>query len=77
MSYKEMVYDLIDHMTEEQLAGLIALLKGSAAENIETKPTNRAAEAYDNIMKIIHPCPNLSDDYKQEYLDYLDEKYGV
>ena len=81
MSYKEMAYSLIDRMTEKQIAGFIDLLTGYAAENVsgneEAKPTDRADEAYDNIMRIIHPCPNLNDDYKQEYLDYLDERYGV
>lgn len=81
MSNKELAYSLIDRMTEKQLAGLIDLLTGSIDEDehfqLPEKDPQKMREAYERIMKMIRPCPNLSDDYKQEYLDYLDERYGV
>lgn len=77
MSDKELAYSLIDELPAEYLEKAIVMLAKLSKSGREKDDLEKRRIAYENIMRIIHPCPNLNPDYKQEYLDYLDERYGV
>ena len=73
-----MAHKIVDQMNEEQLQGFISLF-GGMFKNIKVKESNKTLtekqRAFRELEKLIKPCPNI-DDYKQEWLNYLDERYG-
>lgn len=57
MSIKELAYDIVDHLTEEQLKGFIMMFRGFAA--VET-PSEELAEA----LKEVEDMKKNPDKYK-------------
>ena len=80
MSVRDVAYNIIDNMSEQQVNGFIALFQGIAkydnAVVLSEESDNSAEEAFDDLMSLIKPCPNIGD-YKEERHKYLDERYGL
>ncbi len=77
MSSFEMAHQIVNQMNEEQLQGFISLFGGmfrKAKEKNSKQTLTEKQRAFQELENLIKPC-HIADD-KNEYFDYLDERYG-
>lgn len=77
MSTKERVIKIIDNWTEKQLEGFLVMFGADASERSETEESSdpvRANTAFQELMDMITPIPDLDDE--KELAEHREEKYG-
>ena len=73
MSVKEIAYNIIDNLSEEQIKGFIAMFGGFYSVPNENK--DEKAKAFEELERLHRPIPNL--DENKEISDWRTEKYGI
>ncbi|MBR1862639.1 MAG: hypothetical protein IJ806_00945 [Ruminococcus sp.] len=71
MSTKEMLYSLIDQMSEAQMKAWLMIL-GAKSEEVSK---NNGIAAFNRLKEMIRPVPEL--DYDKELEEWREEKFGV
>lgn len=78
MSTREKAISIIDGMTEEQREAFVVMFESYLPKGKSTAEANDLDErrkAFLEIQKMRKKVPNDLD-YKKEFLEYLDERYG-
>ncbi len=72
MSTREMAYNIFQQLTEDELEGFVLIF--SKLHPYKDDAAERRKAAFDRIMKLRKPMPDL--DYDKELAEYREEKYG-
>lgn len=71
MSTREMLYNMIDQMSEAQMQAWLMILGAKSEE----KNVNNRTMAFNRLKELIRPVPEL--DYDKELEEWREEKFGV
>lgn len=75
MSTREIAFDIINNMTDEQVDGFVAMF-GIRPQSKYEEEGDGSKDPLDDLLSLIKPCPDIGD-YKEERHKYLEEKYGT
>ena len=74
MSTKEMIYNAVADLTEEDAQKLYSIMQIIFARKSKNEPTE-SQKAFSELEQLIKPFKEPITDEKEEYYKYLEEKY--
>jgi hypothetical protein len=73
MSVKEMAYNIIDHLSEEQLKGFVAMF--GELYSMSDEKDQEKIKAFEELEKLHRPIPDI--DENKELSEWRTEKYDI
>ncbi len=75
MSTRELLYNAISEMTDEQVNAIYTVIRFMLVSKPDEQKNIKAQNAYETIARLRKPYTTVTDDDKEEYYQYLEDKY--